>query len=71
MNRLERKVEIVLSERIFFEAISLAYDMFSWYAIPRPPPRPTYVDFEAARMVGFAICYDRNRDELTYQAMGR
>ena len=70
MSRLERQVELAISERILFEAIALAYDIYGLYAIIRPPKRPTYIDFEAARVIGYSICVDRETNELFYRPIG-
>jgi len=68
MSRLERQVELALSERIFLAAISLAYDIYNPHVIfIHPPKRPTYIDFEAARMIDYAICLDRETNELFYR----
>lgn len=56
-----------LTERISHEALRLADDLSQPFAHIKPPPRPTYIDFEAARLVGYAICRNVTTEEFFYQ----
>lgn len=67
--RIQRLADRDFTERIFFEALILAHDIYGRYTpIMHPPQRAASLfEIEAARMLDLAICYSKEKKEFFYQ----